>query len=92
MVYIDAFECGFVGFRARFSRLHLLLLLLLLPLLLLLLLVLLLLLLQEWHIIGINTSKWRSRVLAPMPLFLIAMLVISEWYMYCCCCCRSGTL
>jgi hypothetical protein len=32
----------------------------------LLLLLLLLLLLQEWHIIGINTSSWRSRVLAPM--------------------------
>jgi ABC-type cobalt transport system substrate-binding protein len=26
----------------------------------------LLLLLQEWHIIGINTTTWRSRVLAPM--------------------------
>jgi hypothetical protein len=34
---------------------------------LLLLLMLMMVMLQERHIIGINTSTWCSRVLAPMP-------------------------
>jgi hypothetical protein len=53
----------------------------------------LLLLLQEWHIIGINTTTWRSRVLAPMPQLVVVLLtehtmymlllLLQEWHIIC---------